>query len=309
MARERPRGVHRGTGGELFWLGPQGHMPSLYRRSPLQAWRLWRWRRLIAARRRRCAAMGARYVQLFPPDKLSVLADRAPTLRIDAAAGYASRLAGEAGVLDLLAPLAAARAQGEPYLHTDTHWSHLGYLAAYGALCAELGPQPAAHVVDAPTEVRPRLCDLGAKLPSPVEEPVATPQWASRAVRREANALVCAREARVRARLAPGLLVGSRVVLANARAADPRRLVLFGDSYAFHDAGLGAMLAESFAETHLLWSASIDWAYLERVRPDVVVHELAERFLRKLPRDGRDVDAFGDARAAQLSPTADSASA
>lgn len=309
MGRERPRGVHRGSDGELFWLGDQGQLTTLHRRSPLQAWRLWRWRRLLSERRRRCAALGARHLQLFPPDKLSVLADRAPELRIDAADGYAAQLAGEPDVVDLLRPLADARRGGEPYLRTDTHWSHLGYVTAYRAVCQALGAAPAANVTDAATEVRPHLCDLGAKLSPPESELVAFPRWTPRAVRREANALVQAREARLRARLAPGLLVGSRVVLTNPEAADRRRLVVFGDSYTSHADGLGPMLAESFAETHLLWSASVDWTYLARVRPDVVMHELAERFLRKVPRDGRDVDALGDARAAQLSPAADSASA
>ena len=284
IGRGRKRGVHVGRDGWLFWLGERGQIADIYAASPVAAWSLWRWRRLIRSRARRCAVLDARYIQLFAPDKFTVCADLMGAPIVDARRSPARRFASQTAVVDLVAPLTAAGCA--TYLRTDTHWSHAGYLIAYRTFCAALGVEPAGHVLEAVGVARPQLCDLGVKLEPPETEQVAFPDFPRHAVRREANALTLHREALIGAGLAPGLLVGSRIVLENrAQSVDPRRLVLFGDSYAFHETGLGAMLAESFAEVHLLWSAGIDWAYVEGVRPGVVIHELAERFMARVPAD------------------------
>jgi alginate O-acetyltransferase complex protein AlgJ len=89
---------------------------------------------------------------------------------------------------------------------------------------------------------------------------------------------------------------GARVIYRNASPdADPRRLVLFGDSYAnfVTEAASGVltpMLAETFREFHFVWSSSVDWAYVERVRPDILVTEISERFMARVPVDGLAVD-------------------
>ncbi len=90
------------------------------------------------------------------------------------------------------------------------------------------------------------MFDLGGKLKPPVDEAISPTPFNARAQRSEANALVQLRETgRVAGR--GGFFVGSRAVMRNPEAADPRRVVLFGDSYVF-DQGprLTAMLAESF---------------------------------------------------------------
>ena len=89
--------------------------------------------------------------------------------------------------------------------------------------------------------------------------------------------------------------VGAHVVYRNpSPGADPRRLVLFGDSCAHFDPFLlTGLLAESFSEVHFIWSSSLDWPYIERVRPDILLFEIAERFLAKLPKDDFDVAVAG----------------
>ncbi|MFD0937781.1 hypothetical protein ACFQ12_21690, partial [Methylobacterium trifolii] len=110
------------------------------------------------------------------------------------------------------------------------------------------------------------------------------------AVRVETGPLLAAYEAAGRAR---DLHVGAHAVYRNASpAADPRRVVLFGDSYAhFAPILLTGLLAESFSEVHFVWSSSFDWGYVERVAPDILLFELAERFLARLPADDFDVAA------------------
>ena len=290
----RERGVHVGRDGWLFWLGDHGQLADLYADDALARWRLLRWRALIAQRRARAARMGARFVQVIAPDKLTIRADKLARPLIDPALAFARRLASAPGVLDLTSALDVEGA----YLKTDTHWSHAGYLAAYGAICAELSAAPAPQVVEAPClQTAPHSFDLGSKLSPPVTEPYAFHDFLRTAVRREANALVAYRDREAAQGLMPGMLTGSRLVLEHtAPGVDPRRIVLFGDSYAFHATGLAAMLGETFAEVHAVWSASMDWAYVERVRPDVVVCQLAERFLRRVPLDRFGADALAERR-------------
>lgn len=83
----------------------------------------------------------------------------------------------------------------------------------------------------------------------------------------------------------------------DAAGTDPRRVVLFGDSYAhFAPIMLTALIAETFAEVHFVWSSSLDWGYVERVRPDLVIGQVAERFMFELPDDRFDLKAYAAER-------------
>jgi hypothetical protein len=48
---------------------------------------------------------------------------------------------------------------------------------------------------------------------------------------------------------------------------------------------LTGMLAETARDVEFVWSSNLDWAYIKRARPDVVVYELAERFMTIVPND------------------------
>ncbi|MCJ2123095.1 alginate O-acetyltransferase AlgX-related protein [Methylobacterium sp. J-077] len=302
MAQTGARGIAVGRDGWLFWIGRKDELVDLYTESAATRRLLRRWVRLVAHRVRRAKALGATYVHAIVPEKIAVHADTLdrpfPKLDDPPGARLNRLLAAEtqAELVDLFEPLRAARAEGPVYLQTDTHWNHRGYIVAYQALCAALGIAPAAHVVEANGHIERFVFDLGGKLKPPVDEAFLAHAFPRHAQRTEANALVHLRETgRVAGR--GGFFVGSRAVMHNPEAGDPRRIVLFGDSYVF-DQGprLTAMLAESFREVHAIWSAEIDWAYVEAVKPDLVVYEIAERFLRRVPTDRFSVDAFAERR-------------
>ena len=300
---KRSNGVAAGLEGWLYWVGRAREVETFYGDTAASRRILGRWARLIARRTRRLDTLGIRHVHTVVPDKLAVYPDLLgrpfPGLD-DPPAARLARLVGQdsgAPMVDLLGPLRAARSQEPVYLRTDTHWTHHGYLAAYRALCAALDAPAAAHVFAGSGAQARFTFDLGEKLTPPVEEAYVAYDFPRRAERTEANALVRVRESgqAVRPR---GLFVGSRVVLKNPHAPDPRRVVLFGDSYIYSPgARLTAMLAETFAEVHAIWSANLDWSYIEAVKPDVLIFEIAERFLRQVPTDRIRIDAFAAARA------------
>jgi hypothetical protein len=296
-------GVAVGHEGWLYWVGRAREVEAFYGDTATSRRILRRWARLIGLRARRLDRLGIRHVHTVVPDKLAVYPDLLgrPFPGLDDPPGVRlARLVAQdraAPMVDLLTPLLATRADEPVYLRTDTHWTYRGYLTAYRALCEALSAPVAEHVF-AGTSARERFTfDLGEKLSPTIDEEYVAYDFPRRAHRTEANALVQVRESgqAVRPR---GLFVGSRVVLTNPEAPDPRRVVLFGDSYIYSPgARLTAMLAETFAEVHAIWSANIDWGYVEAVRPDVFIFEIAERFLRQVATDRIRVDAFAEARA------------
>lgn len=76
----------------------------------------------------------------------------------------------------------------------------------------------------------------------------------------------------------PGRNTGSAFGLRNPDAPDPRRLIIFGDSYSW-DMGVAFVLAEVFADVVFIWSKNVDWTLVDKHGAEVVVWESAERFL------------------------------
>jgi hypothetical protein len=45
------------------------------------------------------------------------------------------------------------------------------------------------------------------------------------------------------------------------------------------------MLAETAREVEFIWSSNLDWAYIKRAQPDIVVYDLVERFMTIVAND------------------------
>ncbi|MGU3664370.1 alginate O-acetyltransferase AlgX-related protein [Methylobacterium sp. A49B] len=289
--------VHVGRDGWLFLTGGTNRVMDRYR-GGLRHWLLLRaWTRLIKARAIRAESLGIRCLHVIVPEKLSVYDDKTDGLRYAPAKASTRRLARglarNPAYLDLLAPLRAARNGPVPlYLRTDTHWTVRGCLLAYREIMRALGAIPPADIGARPEIVSDEVMDIGEKLRDRPRERIERFMLQRDAERVEVGALLAAYEAEGRDR---EVHVGAHVVYRNRSAgADPRRLVLFGDSCAHFDPFLlTGMLAESFSEVHFVWSSSLDWDYIARVRPDILLFELAERFLARVPRDDFDVAVAG----------------
>lgn len=76
--------------------------------------------------------------------------------------------------------------------------------------------------------------------------------------------------------------VGSRARSENPAASNPQRAMLISDSSATR---LTGMMAETFRSLEFGWSNSVDWAVCWQ-RTDIVICEIAERFLMLPPKDG-----------------------
>ncbi|WP_091972672.1 alginate O-acetyltransferase AlgX-related protein [Methylobacterium gossipiicola] len=296
MRRKHREIVHVGQEGWLFLIGGSNGVLAQYRATPARWWRLRAWAKLIEARAARARGLGIRYVHTLVPEKLSVYDHRTDDLGFEAGRSPARRLArrllDNPAFVDLVGPMRAARDGPVPlYYRTDTHWNYDGCLLAYRILLRACGAVPPADLFDRPRFETTRVRDLGDKLADQPTETASHGIIDRDARRHYASPLVEAYEAAGRA---PDLHVGAHVVYRNdSPGADPRTVVLFGDSYAhFAPIMLTGLLAETFREVHFVWSSSLDWTYIESVRPDLLLFEMAERFLTRVPDDRFDIRAF-----------------
>ena len=298
--------VHEGADGWLFLTGGSNRVLGYYTDpATFPALRAAQWIELLARRRERCRGIGAAYRHVFAPDKLSVydehyrgdlpLLGMTPARQVPA---MAAAVGARDLLIDILPALQAAKADAPVFWRTDTHWTFEGCRAAYRAICAGVGISPREFGGD--ISRKELVLDLGGRMVPPVTEAFVSRSFLSRARRVEANALVRRKEAS--GEHAANLHVGSHVVYANAAPdAAPVTVVLFGDSFAeYRPHLLTGMLAETVRALHFIWSSSIDWRYVERVRPDLVLTETAERFAATVPDDTLEIEAFARERLAKV---------
>lgn len=298
---------HAGKDGWLFLTGGTNEVADQYRRSPAMNRVLRMWRRRILTRIRRCESFGTRYLHLVVPEKLSIYEDRFDGLALDPRLGPARRLGtlmrwwwpGRRAWIDLLGPMRARRDGADLHYRTDTHWNIHGCLLAYQLVCRACRATPRTDFLARPFREFQAVLDIGNKLNTEPLETVREYDLFRDAQRVGGGVLIDAYRAAGRL---GDLHSGAHAVYRNRSPdADPRTLVLFGDSCAnFTPNGLTAMLAETFREVHFIWSSSIDWSYVERILPDLVLVEQVERFLPRVPEDDFDLAAFEAERLAAL---------
>lgn len=266
-----------------------------------------RWLELLEARLAKAEALGSAYYHMVAPDKITIYpehfplplthAERAPSRIFSERAQSRSRLA--EAYIDIGEPLARKKRDDVLfYWKTDTHWTFAGAYVAYEEIAARLNFGVDDRLRDAETTVAELILDLGSKLNPPVAECFEMHALQRRSRRIFANDLVQFKESQGYVNDAE-LHTGSHVVFANSQPLDDRVVVVFGDSYCeYRPHLLTGMLAETFKELHFIWSSNVDWGYVERVGADVVLTEVAERFVRVVPRDETNIEELAKSRLA-----------
>ena len=247
------------------------------------------WADLLTTRRDRIEALGARYLHMTVPDKLSLMPefvtlplphfDRRPTRLV------ASLLPGDGVNVDILPDLRKAAKHIPVFHRTDSHWTTAGCQAAYRRLCAVLGVEP-QDFSDRETNARhPPPPPPPPLMPPVMETPIFT-QIQRRSRRVAENGMVRYNEQTGFPEGNPHF-VGCYVHMQNESPdARPETVLLFGDSFSeFRPSMLMAMLAETYRDLHFVWSSSLDFTLIERIRPQIVISQIAERFMGTLPVD------------------------
>jgi hypothetical protein len=282
--------VCQGKDGWLFLTGP---LVALYAETApaLPAEKLSEWLRVIETRAARLEQLGIQYVHMPAPEKLTIYDDKLHAPIVDWRLSPASRLrqvlrrSPYARVwLDLVPSLRAARDQRLLYAKTDSHWNAEGAFVAYKVLCERIGLAPDHDLLSRKHTDYHAVCDLGARLNPPVGEWFKIYDFTRNARRWYRNSIASYLEA-VTAK--PATFGGSHVAFKNGTAsAAKKKILIFGDSFCSQGTeSLTGMLAETVREAEFIWSYDLDWRYIKRARPDVVIYEMAERGMAYVPKD------------------------
>lgn len=315
-----PQGLHHGLEDFMFVIAGSNNVLDQYKYGDRNNYNLIKWREIILRRAQKLHAKGIVYKHLLVPEKISILPDMLRDIEVDTQMSPARRFYVEdplwtAGAknplsylrhiwrqhrwhsinIDLFGPMTVSQIRKQLYFKVDSHWSYKGRQLAYERVCAALGTAPMRDFESRKLQHIPEFAgDLGGRCQPQITEDVHIVLAQQDAVRIYTNPIVPHRE---RLGLASTLHTGTHVAYRNDKASDPRRLLLFGDSFSnWVPIMLTILLAETFRELHFVWSTSIDYGLVYRVKPDIVLTEMAERFMDQLVEDDFDVEAYAQER-------------
>ena len=291
--------VHVGNDGWLFLVKGANNVIDLYQRQSIFTEEMvQQWKELLEGRNERLIGLGAKYVHLPAPEKLTILSEHydgqieningSPIKRLFRSYSQAPEYA-----VNVVPYFSERLTKVQLYWKTDTHWSFWGAYCAYQLLCNKLGYEPNSDLVNYNYAQVKIALDLGSKVEPKVKEDVRYYHLNRLSERVYANDLVQFKE-KNSLENEGSLHVGSHVVFRNnSNSAIDKTVILFGDSFSeYRPILLSGMLAETFREVHFVWSAALDYDYIGQVKPDIVVSELAERFMTRVPVDTLDIKAF-----------------
>jgi len=244
-----------------------------------------RWADILEGRRRWLAERGIAYLLVLVPNKHRQYGQYMPASlprasEVSQLDQLVERLGQDGSVpfLDLRVALDAAARETRVYHKTDTHWNDLGAYAAYRAILERLRELDPSLAPLPPIAVRPytrtrpgmglaRIVGLSRALPEEsFEVAVVEPRAELDPHRRRAV------EDRTRRQLPFGRGTGdSRLPTA----------VVFRDSFG---SALVPLLSESFSRVVYVWERDVDPRIVEAEAPDLVIQQIAERFLDRPPR-------------------------
>ncbi|MGO4492105.1 hypothetical protein AB4Y86_08435 [Arthrobacter sp. 2YAF22_2] len=241
------------------------------------------WTKLFSGRREHLDSLGIRYFQTVIPEKLTAMPVYAPMPLDVPTPIYRSledRLRSESFYVSGLEPFVPWLERDDPFLTTGSHFSASGAKEMFAALVEEIDP-PIAKLVGAieMNEVRYEVEDLaerfyGLPLHSRKWEPSAAQfrQWATDLVLTQ--------------KYLPAGHIGRRFSWTNRSAPSRLKVLAFGNSF-FGSGDIPGQLAwwckHYFLEFTHVWNPEFDWALVRELKPDVVVGQTIERFLRRVP--------------------------
>jgi alginate O-acetyltransferase complex protein AlgJ len=275
------------------WLFLAGGLAALdgNNASELPDAKLKDWIALIETRAERLDKMGIQYVYMPAPEKLTIYDNKlhdpgvnlwlCPALRL----GQLLQRSRYAHVwLDIIPALRAARDERQLYGKTDSHWNAEGAFVAYKLLCERIGLIPDLDLLSRKYVDYHAAFDLGRNFNPPIREWFKLYDFTKNSTRYYCNSIAQYLES-VTDR--PVTFGGSHVAFKNRHpSAANKKILIFGDSFCSQGVeSLTAMLAETVREVEFIWSYDMDWTYIERARPDIVIYEMAERNMAYVPKD------------------------
>lgn len=245
------------------------------------------WCSLFRQRRAKISDLGGSYLQVIVPEKNSIVSEKFPLewrtpshlltlieneLEDDPAAGT--------GFIPLWQFLRNANLDTPVFQKADSHLTPYGSFLIFSAVMRLLGLSVTDPAFNSLSVVTP---DLAARFfGCPFYDELCEADFPDHA---HINAVETVE------RFVPidAAHIGRRLVTTNQYAPFALKLLAVGNSFCeFEEVGqsrLSWWFARWFREYHFLWNPSVDYEYIETLRPDVIVCQTIERYLPSLPTD------------------------
>lgn len=265
------------------------------------------WHDLLCNRKRMFENMNIEYLHLFVPDKIGVYPEYTLQTFSHFESHPISKLFSNYSndikhfAINPMDSYKEAKDKNLLYWKTDSHWTFWGCYEAFRLLVSKLNEKIPERIINHSVHAVNRLMDLGSKLESLPMEKCEIHNFFKTAKRIFCNELVNYKE-KYGLNNEPGLHIGSNVIYQN-QSIDiiNKKVIIFGDSFSeYRPVFLTAMFAEMFAEVHFIWSTAIDYEYIACVKPDIVISEIAERFMNRVPDDTFVLSKYVDEKMASL---------
>ncbi len=296
----------------LYLTGGSNAVTSLFTTSGFDAAvNVKHWATRMSARTEAFGSCGIKYCHLIVPEKLTVYplsgSDRSQVFGPEEdIVSPGSRLISAAPNDNVLYPNVFLAAQAQKftiYPASDSHWTWIGAFSAFQCIMSKF-----KYDLDFFSFLKlPRnnICYHGdlweasfSAIPAERFERVQLPADIRRVY---CNALVGAKELN-NAKDDVGLHVGSNCIFVNNSAQIKEAVMIFGTSfseYRLEPSLLTAIFAYFFETVHFVWSTSLDFDYIRRHSPHLVLAEMPERFLTYCPDDRLEIESFSAERIQQ----------
>lgn len=289
-----------GDNGHLFLAGGTNGVLKLYNDpNCFTVNDVIKWQSILSSRKKILDKHKIKYFHLFIPDKISIYSEYVKVNLKNFDSHPINLLLKNVScelhtyVLDLLTPFMKVKQKKLLYRKTDTHWTFDGCHMAFSLIMNKLGFSIPERFMKHRVTIVENVGDLGSKLKRPLSEKLEWHEFSIIAERTFANEIVLLKENKTNS-INIGLHVGSNVVFKNqSEDTVKKKVVIFGDSFSSDRRHhLTGMFAEVFCEVHFVWSTSLDYKYIFDVKPDIVITDIAERFMLKVPDDTFDLSAY-----------------
>lgn len=280
------------------WLFSRQSAQRLYSEESRTNNHLDSWRDELKHRTQRLAASGCRYLHVVVPDKVSSVHEHLDG--ISSEYQWQNRYSPldeltkkyKPGLPCLISSAAYLERQKGSYplfWRADTRWTPWAAYMTCQLLCSSLGVTINNQLLGYPYSESVRAMNLDNGMVSDNSEPTRLYRYWLRSKLRFAGELVKLRESYFEpgsAKLADKAYAeGAHVVYENHHAEASRfSVVIFGDENSADSRSLlTGMLAETFSEVHFIWGDGIDYDYVDRVKPDIVITQGQELALLNKP--------------------------
>lgn len=247
----------------------------------LSAGDLATWQRTLRERQARLARQGARYLFVVAPDKMSVYPEHLPAA-LTTRPGHSTREQLEQLEADAFLPmvddLRAEKSRGLLYYRTDTHWTPVGLTVAADTIARRLALPPATSGVSHERVTHVHGGDLARMLDGP-------PQYAEQIVDSQPVGVTPATGEETAIEWhSPSLGSTVTAVAIRFNGRGESAALMFGDSFG---RSLAPYVAARFASLTFVPMHPDDETFavmVDRFRPQTVLEERAERYLKYPPR-------------------------